>query len=328
MKIIKPSAEVMKHDTDIYSFIERVGRTCYKSEDKIAEGTAKKFVTQLVKNGHLAVCECEYLYFFFKDYNDIIGFMTRFIVPDSNSYKLLKHINISEQFLSGNIRAWIEFFENVHDISQRFDIGYEIYAWMLNLCHINFESLFPLYDDWKYEQYEDISLVSRKDFIEAVKENNTYPDLVFKNLLPHTIKFVADRGFLAEITRHRLASFAAESTRYVNYSKGKYGSEITVIEPLFYKPYSQEYLDWKNSCEQAEQAYMNLLSYKSIPQEARTVLPQSTKTEVIVTATEEEWQHIINLRYHGTTGKPHPQMLEVMEMAYPLLTEESEGRLK
>ena len=66
MKIIKPNVELMKHDTDIYSFIEKVGRTCYKSEDKIAEGTAKKFVNGLVNNQHLAVCEHDYLYFKFE----------------------------------------------------------------------------------------------------------------------------------------------------------------------------------------------------------------------------------------------------------------------
>jgi thymidylate synthase (FAD) len=118
-----------------------------------------------------------------------------------------------------------------------------------------------------------------------------------------------------------------ESTRYCNYSKGKFGQEITVIEPCFYKPGSGAYAIWKEGCEQAEKAYFKLIALDRKAQEARDNLPTSVKTDLIMTATENEWQHIINLRYHGTTGAPHPQMKEVMSIAYPLLVADSEGRL-
>ena len=85
---------------------------------------------------------------------------------------------------------------------------------------------------------------------------------------------------------------------------------------------------WKIACDFAESKYFDLLLSGATAQEARNVLPNSLKTELIITATEDEWQHIINLRYHGTTGKPHPQMYEVMEIAYPQLVEKSCGRLK
>ena len=88
------------------------------------------------------------------------------------------------------------------------------------------------------------------------------------------------------------------------------------------------YEAWKYSCEVAERKYFELLNYGATPQEARSVLPNSLKTEIIVTANETEWQHIINLRYLGTTGAPHPQMKEVMSLVVGDLNVESEGRLK
>ena len=90
---------------------------------------------------------------------------------------------------------------------------------------------------------------------------------------------------------------------------------------------TEEYFLWESACEFAEGRYFKLLGLGKTPQEARTVLPNSTKTEIIVTTNETEWKHILNLRYHGTTGAPHPQMLEVMTIAQELLLKESAGRL-
>lgn len=330
MRIIKPSAELMKHDTDIYSFIERVGRVCYKSEDKITDESAEKFVLGLAFSGHFSPMEHEYLYFKFSDYNDVIHFLSNHLVPDSHSYGLTKYLNISEQYVSGSVRAWIEFFNAVYDISKNFIIGKKIYKIMLDLLCIKYNDLFyPIREKFGNATEDDDSLIgsvvltTREGFI---KENVS--DRVYYNLLPHTLKFVADRGFLSEITRHRVASFSAESTRYCCYANGKFNEEITVIEPCFWKKDSAHYLHWQRSCQEAEDTYIAMSKNNAKAEEARSVLPNSLKTEVVVTATEAEWQHIINLRYHGTTGRPHPQMLEVMEMAYPILQEESGGRIK
>lgn len=154
------------------------------------------------------------------------------------------------------------------------------------------------------------------------------------------VKFIVDRGVSHELVRHRLASFTQESTRYCNYSQDKFGNEITVIKPCFFKPNMYEvtsisgtnyievdrgasletkkYSLWYNACAMAERRYFFLLSEGCTPQEARTVLPNSLKTEVMMTANLREWRHILDLRAAGTTGKPHPQMLEVM---VPLLNE-------
>lgn len=126
-----------------------------------------------------------------------------------------------------------------------------------------------------------------------------------------TVKFVVDRGISHELVRHRLASFAQESTRYCNYSKDDFGSEITFIIPDYLEYKSEGWNIWKESMKQAEDAYFKMLDFGLSPQQARAVLPNSLKTEVVMTANLREWRHFFKLRALGTTGKPHPQMLEV-----------------
>lgn len=135
-----------------------------------------------------------------------------------------------------------------------------------------------------------------------------------------SVNFICDRGVSHEIVRHRVASFAQESTRYCNY--GNKGGEITVIEPFYLQQERAEkpwlYHNWEESCKRAEEAYLYLLNEKKSPQEARAVLPNSLKTEIVMTANLREWRHFFKLRACGVTGAPHPQMLEV---AVPLLQE-------
>lgn len=127
-----------------------------------------------------------------------------------------------------------------------------------------------------------------------------------------TVKFTVDRGVSHEMVRHRMASFAQESTRYCNYSKEKFGDEITVIRPFYLKVGTPEWCAWYDSCKEAEESYMEMLKNGSTPQEARAVLPNSLKTTLWMTANIREWRHVLNLRAAGVTGKPHPQMSEIM----------------
>lgn len=129
-----------------------------------------------------------------------------------------------------------------------------------------------------------------------------------------SVKMTIDRGVSHEIVRHRVASYAQESTRYCNYNQGKFGNEITVIEPLFFEKGTPEYIIWEESCLQAEKAYNELIQMSRSPQEARSVLPNSLKTEIVVTMNLREWIHFFNLRALGTTGAPHPQMKEIALM--------------
>lgn len=127
-----------------------------------------------------------------------------------------------------------------------------------------------------------------------------------------SVLFTVDRGVSHELVRHRLASFAQESTRYCNYSKDGFGNEIRVIKPCYLEEGTDQYIDWKSSVRISEDHYFKLLDKGCTPQEARAVLPNSLKTDIVVTANLREWRHILKLRAAGTTGKPHPQMTEVM----------------
>lgn len=128
-----------------------------------------------------------------------------------------------------------------------------------------------------------------------------------------TVRFVCDRGVSHEIVRHRLASYCQESTRYCNYIKEDFGKEITVIKPLYLDEGTRAFASWRNVCETAERSYFTLLEWGCTPQEARAVLPNSLKTEVVMTADLREWRHFLKLR---TAPAAHPQMREV---AVPLL---------
>ena len=135
-----------------------------------------------------------------------------------------------------------------------------------------------------------------------------------------TVCFTVDRGVSHELVRHRLASYAQESTRYCSYDRAKFDGEITVIKPCGINKYA--YLRWMELCEDAESAYMEMLQLETTPEIARSVLPHSLKTDVVMTANMREWRHFFRLRALGTTGWPHPQMVQV---AMPLLKECAEA---
>lgn len=149
-----------------------------------------------------------------------------------------------------------------------------------------------------------------------------------------TVKFITDQGILREFTRHRVFSFAVESTRYCNYSKDKFKHEITYIIPTwctgikegdsFYNGLSNQDVKtpqeimFLRSLQYDETTYFNLLEWGWRPQEARNVLPLATKCEIIMTGFIEDWKHFFDLRVLGTTGTPHPQ---AKELAEPLMKE-------
>ena len=159
---------------------------------------------------------------------------------------------------------------------------------------------------------------SAKKFVKMLISNGHEAMIEHSSL---SVKFVVDRGVSHELVRHRIASFAQESTRYCNYSKDKFGNEITVILPCFFDTgmgilsNSLVYQEWKLACECAEERYFNLLKMGATPQEARTVLPNSLKTEITVTANYREWRNFFKLR---TAEASHPQMREI---TIPLLKE-------
>jgi len=123
-----------------------------------------------------------------------------------------------------------------------------------------------------------------------------------------TVKFICDRGVSHELVRHRIASYSQESTRYCNYSKDRFGSELTFIKPCFWREDSEAYRVWEQAMAEAERGYFRLLELGASPQEARSLLPNSLKTEIVATMDLREWRHFFKLR---TADAAHPQMRQI-----------------
>lgn len=189
MFVIEPEIHVVDkiNGEEILQRLEAIGRVCYKSEDKITTGSAQKFISTLIKNGHESVIE---------------------------------HISIS-------------------------------------------------------------------------------------------VRVVCDRGVSHEIVRHRLASYSQESTRYCNYSESKFGNQLTFIRPAFFNLGSERYKLWELAMESAEKTYLEMISQGVRPEEARSVLPNSLKTEIVMTMNLREWRHFFRLR---TAAAAHPQMRQIAKL--------------
>ena len=287
MKLIKPSFEIREQPSGlegVYKQIERVGRICYKSEDKITEDSAKSFVDRMIKSGHGAMLEHGTVY--------------------------LKVFNVIE-----NSELIDKYKSNKYSVVKE---GTEVYN-----CH----------GDILYGSCKCITTNYR-----VLVENGWLDDLKYicKPTEFHekriTVHFVCDRGVSHEFVRHRVMSFAQESTRYCNYSKDKFGNELTFIQPCWldderlklYGPYHTVIRDkslesiFIASLNNAEKDYIDLIDLGWKPQEARAVLPNTLKTELVVTGFVSDWNHFFDLRARGTTGAPHPQ---AKELAEPLMKE-------
>jgi thymidylate synthase (FAD) len=163
-----------------------------------------------------------------------------------------------------------------------------------------------------YKSEENITADSAEPFAQRILRSGHH------SVLEHvsaSVRFICDRGVSHELVRHRLAAFSQESTRYANYSQARFGSEITVIKPCFWDEASDAYAVWLEAVRRAEEAYIRLLKGGASPQQARSVLPNSLKTEVVMTCNMSEWRHIFTLR---CATAAHPQMRELM---IPLLYE-------
>lgn len=161
-----------------------------------------------------------------------------------------------------------------------------------------------------YKSEERITPDSAAGFIGRILQSGHESVLEHEKL---TVRLICDRGVTHEIVRHRIASYSQESTRYCNYSKDKFQRELTFIRPYFWESDPEKLAVWKKAMESAEQAYLALIDLGASPQEARSVLPNSLKTEIVVTMDLREWRHFFRLR---TAPAAHPQMREI---ALPLL---------
>ena len=351
MKIIKPEAQIIqKKGLTPYQFIEKVGRTCYKSEDKITEDSAVKFVQGLCNRNHYAMVEHYWVHLKYTgSYEDLVKGIDMFARVTcalfGDSYDLMKFVQVTrtyDTYISAPLRVFFDMITAMGACDLNTDPIHHLVDEMLSCVVNTFPEIFQS-KAFTYRITRHFTIMEEDDFCDDLHLSmvedccEAFRTQELMKHKTHTVHFVCDRGVSHELVRHRPCSFAQESTRYCNYSHSKFGEEITVIKPLFFEQWDKNldnkcetmsYGLWARSCEQAEKAYFNLLKEGATPQEARSVLPNSLKTEIIVTANETEWQHIVNLRYHGTTGAPHPQMKEVMSLIVGDLNVESGGRIK
>lgn len=318
MRVIPAGYEVFKPYDNMFKNIERVARVCYKSEDKICEGSAEKMVRALIKRHHEAMLEHESLIFVIPEFEDYLKFaeFISFLESDGTNC-MLRTTYYNRGVVSGNIRMWREFVQaaiNIVKIAEENDMDMPIAIPKVVADLLSYKQKWPiLFDDM------DMELVDVFDDYEMMPI--TQDQLTELEKMTHymiTVKFTVDAGVGREITRHRVASFAQESTRYCNYTKDGFGAEITVVKPCFFDEGTDAYVAWENGCKAAEAAYMALVDMGRTPQEARDVLPLSVKGELVMTAAVSEWRHFFSLRAADSTGAAHPQMKEV---TIPLLLE-------
>lgn len=294
MRIIEPSVTILD-ELDQQSLpvrIEFCGRICYKSEHRIDAESAIPFVRRMAEHGHNSVLEMGVTTF-------RVTCSTRESI-DTFFFRQPKFLQIDrlgakELLITGSIRAYIE----MALLHGEDEITTAI-AHHLKVAHPYFfetRTLPPA------PQTSSISLTKI-----SLAEIEQLPQQQLGRHRFLAVKFIVNRAVTHELVRHRPCTFLQESQRYCRYSADKFGNEVTFIKPLFFDEASPEYTIWKQSMEAMEAQYLRLLE-TATPQAARTVLPNSCKTEIIVYANLAEWCHIIGLR---TSAAAEPSMREVM----------------
>ena len=291
MRLIKPSYNIIEQQPGligIYKQIEKAGRICYKSEDKITEDSSEAFVQKMVDSKHYAMLEHGTVYLKIEKCSPIkdMGYFRKMVTI--RRYKNNKYSKVVEYTE--------DYYGHIYYITTNFRVIIE--------------------NGWD-------------DDIKYLCEPTEYHEK------RHAVHFITDAGVMREFFRHRVFSMAQESTRYCNYSKGRFNSELTFIIPPWcniddnmnmetsripkhiWEPGSFENKFFLN-CMYAEESYKELISLGYKPQQARFVLPLSIKAEGIMTGFASDWEHFFSLRAISTTGAPHPQ---AKELAEPLMME-------
>lgn len=299
MRLIKPSFSIWDQQEGlegVYKQIERAGRVCYKSEDKITEDSAIEFVERMIKSGHGAMLEHGTVYL---------------KIPFG---KMLDNGEFENEALA----CW--FVDNP-------------YSWV-KIGGVGTEDCWYVTSNYR--------VLIEKNLLYTLQYLCEPTEFHEKRV---TVHFVCDRGVSHEYVRHRVFSFAQESTRYCNYSKDKFNNECTFIIPswlndfpeciirdsiggcMYHSDYYRENIDGSfrgnvifmthtkyliDSLFKAEKNYNNLISSGWKPQQARAVLPNALKTELVMTGFVSDWEHFFKLR---DAGSAHPQ---ARELAHPL----------
>lgn len=295
MNVIPPSYEILDSldQQSLAVRIEYSGRICYKSEDMIDQDSAIPFVRKMAEHGHNSVLEMGVLtvrvtYSEPQLLTELMATQPRYLHIDSLDNQTL--------LITGSVRA----FREMLIFHPECVLIKAISAFLAARHPYFFDTILP-----DSGLQNDTTISVSKVGLEDI--DRLAPELRIKHR--HVgVKFNVNRAVTHEIVRHRPCSFLQESQRYCRYSENKFGGEVTFIKPMFYEEGTPEYDMWKKAMEDTEQIYLKLLETSS-PQAARTVLPNSCKTELIVYCNLQEWKHIFKLR---TTKAAEPSMREVM----------------
>ena len=286
MKLIKPKAELLLQQPGlegVYKQIELAGRTCYKSTDKITEDSAKPFVDRMINSKHTAMLEHGTVYL---------------TIPGESEPDEFGRVDCSPRYKG-------EYSRNKYS-----KVNYKYWSQEPTGIQKEFCKSIPR------------STIYITTNLRVLVENDWLDDLKYicepteYHEKRYTFRVITSIGVTREFNRHRVNSIAEQSTRYCNYSKDKFGNEVTFCLPSWlssteYTAMTPEERIFFRSCEHAEFDYLRLISKGWQPQQAREVLPLCTATEAVYTAFTSDWKHFFDLRYFGKTGAPHPNMVEL-----------------
>lgn len=288
MKLIEPKVKLIQQQPSLigmYKHIERCARTCYKTEDSITENSYEKLCDKLMKAGHLAMFEHGTVYLKDISWNN----------SPLEKYENNKYSRYNNKYLEK---------EEIED-GNSYDVDYKYAHYVTTNLRVIIEN------HWE-------------DDLEYICEPTEFHEKRY------TVRFTCDRGVSHELVRHRVFSFAQESTRYCNYSKNKFGNELTFIIPswctnikpnvLEYSPFeiTPKEAEFMQACFDSEKRYFSMLKSDATPQEARQVLINALKTEIVMTGFIKDWKHFFSLRtsFIAATGKPHPDMSNLADNLY------------
>lgn len=290
MKLTEPKAELVLQQEGlegVYKQIELAGRTAYHSLDKITSDSAKDFVNRMIKSKHGAALEHGTVY----------------LKIPYNWLHRLTHIGLCNKYIENP-------YSRTHEMYELLEAPVAHDAAFSNIvCYLAVTT--------------NLRVLVENDWLEDLKYICGPTQYHEKR---YTMRFICSRAIAQELTRHRAFSFLMESQRYINYSKERHGGDITFIKPSWLNYIYEDIPSQSELCYLARQypdeaahrfiaslveskyAYMELLQKGCTPQQARDVLPNATKTELIMTGFASDWRFFFDLRYYGKTGKPHPDM--------------------
>lgn len=322
MKIINPGVEYIPQSNNtlkgIYEQIEKAGRTCYKSEDKITEDSAEAFVQRMIDSNHTAMLEHGTVY-----------------------------MKMTIDRTSGSDILRFPWYRNNEPTKLK-----EVFGYVQSLFMFNPYSVVNLHHD----RDTDTTVMCITTNYRVIIENgwsDMMNELICEPTEWHTpritLKFTTNIGVTREGNRMRANSIAEESTRYCNYTKDKFGSELNICPPVWMNEQDKEIITERTETEHLQQliialqsadenyltpagwysvalavsqhAYKQLIAAGWKPQQAREVLPLATKSDVVYTAFPHQWRHFFDLRLFGKTGTPHPNMKAIASLARDILCE-------